>query len=651
MDSIPNFQNSLLPETTNPQEFIKQLKDRIDYLQTVYNNSDEEIVDDEQFDALLKYYNDLTGTEYFLNGAKTDEGDPMLPSFAPSLGKIKDEKAAKQLASFLSRYEGNFVDMDKYDGISVIVRYTGSSIICQKRGDGIKGPDISFITQYGNQFPRFPYKMIIRGEYVLEETDFEELKPYLISNGHKANNSRSVVNGATSRVNPDPIILAKCKFIPYSIYKIDEQPEYNLHDSPILQSVQLETLKQLGFNVPPYIIISKEQATMNFLMEYLEKRKKEAPYRIDGTVLTFDIPIGEPKDNNPPDYSIAVKKDTIKFTTVRECHWNIQSKDGYLTPVIQIDPTVIITTVTNVTLNNGRMILVNELSPGAVIAITQGGDIIPKFLWVVSKGNGRIFCPNIPYVWNSAGVELMVTNQENFPQIKCCKLKYFLDVLGCKKWGLLTIWKLYHAGLTTLGKLIRVTTQELMSAEGIQERGAQGLLDELHKGIKNATIEKIAAGSCIFGEGMGESLMKKFFTQIPNWRYSNVTYEQILNLKDFGPVRAQKIFEKLPEFKQWLDGMPELENITIKQVVMKSSKMSGFVFYFTGDKNAMLRQEIETNGGTVSDNYTKSVNVVVRKDNNFTSKKTEDALNSGGRIRLMTISELDQVLRDLRTAT
>jgi len=190
-----------------------------------------------------------------------------------------------------------------------------------------------------------------------------------------------------------------------------------------------------------------------------------------------------------------------------------------------------------------------------------------------------------------------------------------------------------------------------MSAEGIQERGAQGLLDELHKGIKNATIEKIAAGSCIFGEGMGESLMKKFFTQIPNWRYSNVTYEQILNLKDFGPTRARKIFEKLPEFKQWLDGMPELEGLTIKQVVMKSSKLSGFVFYFTGFTDPMMMQEISSNGGTVSDNYTKSVNVVVRKDSNFSSVKTTEALNSRGRIKLITKAELDQELRNLRMNT
>lgn len=134
MDYTPNFQNGLLPETRDPQQFIKELKTRIDYLQTVYNNSDQELVDDDQFDALLRYYNDLTGEDYILNGAKTDDGDPILYGGvnAPSLGKVKDAKGDKQLSSFLSRYEGDLVNMDKYDGISVIVGYTGTSIVCQK---------------------------------------------------------------------------------------------------------------------------------------------------------------------------------------------------------------------------------------------------------------------------------------------------------------------------------------------------------------------------------------------------------------------------------------------------------------------------------------------------------------------------------------
>jgi NAD-dependent DNA ligase len=649
MDNIPNFKNGLLPETKDRDEFIKQLKQRIDYLQDLYNNSDKEIIDDEQFDALLKYYNDFTGEEYAPNGAKYSTDDPLLPCYAPSLGKIKDAKGDKQLSSFLSKYEGNLINMDKYDGISVIVRYTGNSIICQKRGDGYKGPDISFITNYGNQFPNLRYKMIIRGEYVLFDSDFEELKPHLIANGRKANNSRSAVNGATSRVNPDPVVLARCKFIPYSIYKIEEQPEYGLKDIHITQSYQLESLKQLGFYIPPYIVITKEQATIEFLMNYLDKRKNEASYRIDGTVLTFDIPTGMPEYGKNPDYSIAVKKDTIKFTTITGCEWKMTSKDGYLTPVIQVEPVVIITTVTNITLNNGRMVYLNKLSPGTVIATTQGGDIIPKFLWVVSEGNGRIFCPDIPYEWNKNGVEILVSNPDNYPQIICAKLKYFLSVLDVKKWGLLTIWKLYHSGLTNLGKLIRVTINQLMLAEGIQETLAQGLLDELQKGISNATMPKIMAGSCIFGEGLGDTIMKKFITKIPNWRYSNVTYEQILELDGFGPVRAKMIYEKLPEFIHWLNGVPELEGLTIKQVIVKNHSLTGFIFYFTGFTDEILRQEIESYGGIVeAKSMTKLVNFVVSKDANFNSKKTDDARASGGKIKLMTKIEFEQYLRQIR---
>ena len=616
------------------------LKCILDHYQELYNNTGDDGISDEEFDTMVRYYEDISGLEYKPIGAKTREEAVKLPGFAPSLDKIKDKDSERALNNFLERYNVELLDLDKYDGISIFANYVDGKLHLYKRGNGEEGPEVSILQNY-IQFPQLSFNCLIRGELVMFESVFEELKPYLISNGQKAINSRTIVNGCTNRIDTDPHVVSKCTFIPYAIYKYGD-------NTPILMETQLTMLKSWGFYVPDYIKLNKSQCTVSNLREYLKQRREQAPYRIDGTVLIFNIPLGAPTENKNPDYAVAIKEDLIKYTTVRGCEFNMTSKDGYLTPVIQVDPIVIITTVSNITLNNGRMLFINEISSGTVIAITQGGDIIPKFLWVVNKGNGIIFSPNIPYVWNSSGVELMISNPDNYPQIKCCKLKYFLDVLGCKKFGLLTIWKLYHSGITNLSKLIRCTKEQLMNADGIQEKGAQGLLEELHKGIKNANIPKIMAGSCIFGESIGVRIMDKFIKNISNWRYTNVIYEQILNIKDFGPSRAKIIAEKLPEFKQWLDSIPELENLNIKEVAIKNHKLSGFIFYFTGFTDSMLKQEIESYSGVVSDNYVKSCNIIVRKDNSFTSVKTTDALNSGGKIKLITRKELDDELTKLR---
>ena len=622
---------------------ISLLKNQLDYYQEMYNNTGEEIISDAEFDAMVRYYEDLTGQEYKPIGAKSREETVKLPRFCPSLDKIKDKNPERELANFLSRYNANLLDLDKYDGVSLEVQYKDGKLTMYKRGDGEDGTDCSFIQNY-LPFPQLPFDVLIRGELQMYEHVLEEIKPYLLSKGNKATNTRSVVNGCTSRVNHDGFVISKCFFVPYSIYELPKNDTYGFPGGDILMSTQLELLKQWGFYVPEYIRLTKEQCTIPFLRQYLKKRREEVKYRIDGTVLIFDIPCSYPEENKNPKHAVAIKEDLVKFTYVRGCNWNLTSKDGYMTPVIYVDPITIITTVNEITLSNARMIYNNQLGEGDYIAVTQGGDIIPKFLWVQTPAKNKIiFSPSIPYKWNlnskGEGVEIMVLNPENYPQVQCAKIKYFLDVLKIKKWGLLTIWKLYHAGLTNIGKIIRVTPQQLMgitdleekSTTGIQERGAAGLIEELQKGIKNVTLPKIMAGSCIFGEGIGEGIMEKFIKEFPSWRNVRVTYEEILSKKDFGPSRARIIADNLENFKNWLNQLPELEGNFITTIV-KNNVLEGYTFAFTGFTDDVIVQEIKSYGGNWLDRIRSDVNVVVAKDVNKSSDKQQYALNSNGKI-------------------
>lgn len=628
---------------------LSTLKQQLDYYQQSYNNTGEQLITDEQFDAMVRYYETQSGQQYTVVGAKTDEGDIDLPIYTGSLDKIKDVKAGKTLTSFLERYDDDIICMDKYDGISIVCTYNNGNLMIQKRGDGVKGPDISFIQQ-SLPFPRIQENVIIRGELVIYKTVFEEIKPYLINKGNKASNSRSAVNGATSRVNPDHFVISKCVFFPYSIYKYKTQ---------LRQLEQLELLHTWGFNTIENIVLKKEtikqmvieNKLLDYLMSYLDYRKTNSLYDIDGIVITFNIQISEPEYGKNPDYAIAVKKDTIAFSYVRSCNWNITSKDAYLTPVIQIDPVTIVTTVTNITLNNARFILNNNIGEGAYIAITQGGDIIPKFLWTVTPAP-ITFSPKAEYVWDENFVEIKLKYPDRYPQVKCCKMKYFFDKLGMKKWGLITIMKLYQSGLTSLDKIIRVTIQQLMEAEGIREDGARGLIEELHKGLEKATLPKIMAGSCIFGEGIGESIMQKFIDGIPGWRTRNPDhlYQEILSLKDFGPERARSIAGNMPQFIQWLDSIPELEGKTI-QTVITSQVLNGWIFYFTGFTDQVLEEKVKSYSGIVKENMVNAVNIVVRKDTSFSSAKTQKAEASGGSIKLITRTDLINWLSQINLST
>lgn len=628
-------------------EFIAELKQKLDHYQEVYNNTGDELISDDEFDAMVRCYEDLSGSEYKAIGAKSREEATPLPRFSPSLNKIKDKHSEKELENFLARYEGNLIDLDKFDGISLFVNYIDGKIVIQKRGDGVDGPDISFIQNYIS-FPKIPFNVLIRGELVMFESDLDEIREYLISKGKKASNSRSVVNGATSNLNTDEQVISKCKFIPYGIYELPANPAYNIVGGKLRMSEQLVLLKQWGFFIPEYVTLTKEQCKLENLISYLKYRREKAEYRIDGTVLIFDIPIDYPLENKNPDYAVAIKQDTIKFTTITGCNWNLTSKDGYLTPVITVEPVTVVTTVNEITLHNGRMVLVNKLGVGDYIAITQGGDIIPKFLFVVRSAPEPklIFCPSILYQWNSRGVEILVIDPMSYPQVKCARMKYFLDRLKVKKLGLLTIMKLYESGITNIGKLIRASITDLMEAESLQERGSTGIYEELQKCVKAATMPSIMAGSCIFGEGLSSGLMKDFIKEFPNWKTTNITYEEILSKKGFGPSRAKAIADNLPEFKIWLSQIPELEGKTIQQVI-KNNVLAGKVFCFSKFTSETAVEQIRSYGGEFYEKERVATNVVVAKDLskdsikiNFARKEIEAATREGRQPKVMLISQL-----------
>lgn len=631
---------------------LQDIKRQLDYHTEKYVKGQGEITD-EEYDALELRYQYLSGEKYVHNVANED-GDEPLPFPCSSQSKVKDETGDKDLMKFLERYDVDEINMDKYDGITIVVEYTGTSIKCWKKKNDKKGPRVDYVAQY-SQFPQLPYKMLIRGELIIDDADFNMMKPHLESMGMKASHSRNIVNAATSRVNPNTTILPYCKFIPYSLYVTEDQPQHGIQAKAYTQLEQLEILKKLGFRPAPYVVYKHSEVNREMLLDYLKHRKENAGYRIDGTILCANIPIPLPTSSSDPDYSVAIKNDTVKFTKVIGCDFSFESKDGKLVPVIRVEPTLVITTVNNISLYNAKQLELSGITNGATIAITQGGDIIPKFLWLVEPGDGNQFKPGIPYHLTKTGVDFIADNADSYPQVRCAKLKHFLDMLGCKQWGLTTIWKLYHMGLTDLGKLIYVTPYQILSCnvEGIGQKTAESLVHELHRGIQNSNWAKIMAGSGFFDSGLAENMMQKFVDAFPKWRFTTITYDEIISTPGFGPVRATQISSGLPTFNEWLSANPGFEEAIPKprEVKVINHSLSGKVFYFTGDKNLMLQEEIKKYGGLVEGNMTNSVNVVVRKDTSFNSAKTDKAKNSGGAISLMTIGELDTYLRQLRMST
>lgn len=628
---------------TLSKEDALALRRRLDYLQEQYNNTEIEEIEDESFDAAQKYYIQTTGSSYNPIGAKSREEDIPLARVMPSLDKIKGDDADELLTKHYNTYGDNTVYELKLDGISLELSYKDSKLLIQKRGDGEKGCDISHIQQY-IKFPMLPFEIYIRAELVMYNTVFEELKPYIKSKGKKAENSRSSVNGATSKVNIDTTILTRCTAIAYEIIDWPGHP-------PLTPEYQLKQLQEWGFNVVPYVVAGRMNKAQ--LDSYLEQCREQAACRIDGIVCKANIAVPYEHVNENPKHAFAFKKDTVSVTKVKEVGWNITSKDGYLNPVVYLEPVIILgSEVSYFTGHNARFILEKRLGPGALVAVTLGGDCIPAYVDTIIPAP-VIYTPQAECEWNSNGVELRLKYPDQFPQIKCMKIKYFLDRLGVKEWGLTTIWKLFcTAGVTDLSRLIRVTKQQLMIADKIEDKSADNLLAELHKGIANAKMNQIMAGSGFFGEGLSDTLMGNFIKEFPDWKFVSPTYDQIRSRDGFGPVRATAIANGIDNFKIWLSQHPEFEQNTRVEIQKKiSDKMAGCVITFTGFTDDIVQQQVESMGGIVKDTYVKAVNIVVAENLNSSSKKVIEAKNSGGRITLMQRQQFNSWVQQLRLSS
>ena len=90
------------------------------------------------------------------------------------------------------------------------------------------------------------------------------------------------------------------------------------------------------------------------------------------------------------------------------------TKDGYLKPKIEIEPTNLVgVTITYATAFNARYIVDNNIGPGAEIKIIRSGDVIPYILEVIKGAKKGPQMPEFPYKWNDSNVDLILKDENN----------------------------------------------------------------------------------------------------------------------------------------------------------------------------------------------------------------------------------------------
>jgi DNA ligase (NAD+) len=625
------------PKAYAEKASAKELEKLLRFLTDAYYNKNT-LVSDKIFDIMKDMLYKKDPSNKFLSevGAKAKGEKIKLPFVMGSLEKIKPEDG--ELTKWLKKYKGPYVISDKLDGTSAQLYKTMSGELkLYTRGNGTIGTDVShllpFVLSKSVKTELIPNGASVRGEFIIQKKAFEKIE-------HKfKGDSRSAINGLINSKTVDKDVAKLAGLVVYSVLN----PRYKKEE-------QLKKLEEWGFNVVWHT--TEKELDEEKLAKYLLNRHKNSDYYVDGIVVDdgdkkYDLEEGR------PDHAFAFKMDMEKYETeVLEVVWEA-SMDGYLKPVVRINPVVIDkSTVKKATAHNAKYVVDNNIGPGSKIKVIKSGGVIPKIYEVVtSSKSGKPQLPDVPYKWNATNVDLVVKDmfgaQKDIITIK--KMSHFFSTLGVLNISESTITKLVDKGYDTIAKILKADKEELAEIEGLGEKSITKIFNNIEVTLSNTDLATFMGASHL-GRGLGVRKIKLITATYPNimnekWDKKELT-EKILEIKGFSDKMTKKFVDGFDEFKKFFEEINKIINIShLKKPIKTENKnndnkglFEGKIVIFTGFRDEKLEKFIESNGGKVSTSVSGKTSLVVYvPDSKGESSKVTKAKELN--IQLMTKDE------------
>jgi NAD-dependent DNA ligase len=563
------------------EEIVRLLSEADD---KYYNYGNSNLTDIEYDQLKEELFSIIPNHPYFETiGAPVKKAKINLPFYLPSLDKIKD---LTKLNKWTSGH--NIIVTDKLDGVSAMFIKKSNNMFLYTRGNGYIGGNISKIIPYISGIPCLNEDIICRGELIISKDKY--MKMNLL-------NPRNVVVGLLATKTPDINLLKMIEFISYEI--ID----------PIYEPVkQLEILENKGFNIPFMTNIEN----INNIKEFLQERKLNSKYDVDGLVLTYNE-IYDRVEEGYPKYMIAFKTDEAmeyRDVEVIDIEWNV-SVHGYIKPTIIITPTVINgVNIQRVTGANAAFIKNNNIGKYSIIRIIRSGDVIPKVIGII-KGTIPLLPENIRWKWNDTNVDIIINEEKNEELIKK-KISYFFEkmkVAGLKEG---TINKIYeNTKLKTIKDIVNCEREDLI-CKGIGEKTAISIHENIKNMMKNAKLEDIMIASNCFGRGMGENKIKMILKEY-KYKIDDIRNDNMKRIEGISEDVLNEFIRNIKEFKNFKEEIG-FNNENKEEENKEDKDLKDIICCFTGFRDEKMKTEIERRGGEVKNTLTKKCNILIVSD-------------------------------------
>ena len=602
-------------------------------------------VDDSLYDILYycakeKWPNDLFFNK--LTSENTGYGQDIIHEIP--MGSMEELKEG-DLEKWTKGHD-QFLISDKLDGCSLILTYeNGELTIAATRGHGTKGKDIMRHVQNVG-FPKkinYKDKIIIRGELLFPKIKIPTILNLLEQvSGKKQKNGRNTIAGALNSKETKPYIFEQTEFVAYWTSK----------DQGTLKA--FEFLKNEGFLVPFYQVMSADTLTDDNMIDLVKTRLKFSDYELDGIILTQldNIEDGFVGGTINPKCSRKFKlgiHDNIAESTVTNINWQI-SRWGVFTPVLEIEPVEVAgAKITNITAHNYENVIKSKCGIGAKIKFKRAGLVIPKLEEVLipsenynlPKCKFEIQGVDLVYVWSDDTTEYA-------REMGIRRLEYFGEKLGIDQLGYGNCAKIYDeyindTWLHLYDNPYRI--YELPEGEITRLIGENGKKIEASLKAKKSTFTEtqFAAACGSFGPDIGERVLNLVWNAYGTLEH--MTEEKLQSLEGFGKSRIEQYLEYehiwyMTKIHMQLHSYG-IEFINPKNQI-ESTVCANYNICFSGIRDKALENYINKNGGQASDKWNKNVNCLVVKDLFSTSSKIEKARKAN--IRICTLEDLKEEL-------
>ncbi|MGB0526189.1 MAG: NAD-dependent DNA ligase LigA [Flavobacteriaceae bacterium] len=554
----------------------------------------------------------------------------------------------------------------KYDGASINLIYENGKLSSAiTRGDGFQGDVVTANIKTVRTVPLelrgdFPASFEIRGEVILEKSEFERI------NSERSNlglatymNPRNTASGSLKLQDSGEVAKRKLTCLPYAVAG---------ENLPFKTQIEvLESLAAFGFKIPDHYRSCKNLNEVQDFIAYWAERKNNLPFEIDGIVLKVNALEDQEllgATSKSPRWALAYKFESENaITRLVDVVYQV-GRTGAITPVAQLEPVLLAgTIVKRASLHNKDQIDKLDLCFNDRVYVEKGGEIIPKIVAVVSgesERNERVsfieHCPECetPLSRIEGEAQHYCPNTEYCPpQIKG-RIQHFIsrNAMDIDGLGSETVSQLVDEGLINrIEDLYQLKAEELIVLDRMAQKSVENLLEGVSKS-KDQPFAKVLFGIGIrhVGQTVAKTLAKEFKSID---QLSQATFDELIAINEIGPRIAESVLSffalelnqiTIERLKQEGLNFEVIQNDQVQKKQLFEGKSIVVSGVFSNFSRSELKQLIEELGGKNVSSISSKTDLLIAGDQMGPAKrKKAEALN----IPMLSEIDLENKLKKL----